>query len=954
MNLAKTASTGLVGGIVSFGAAVEGSSPKIANMALNLGTMVEALGPAGLVGVAGAAGIVLGVLGAQQQHDALLTQDHAQSVNTLSAALKESNGVITENVRRTVAADIQSKSYYGDMKAAGITLKDLTDVALGVPGAFEKVTAEIGRFGAATPAMADHGRAAGTALLDQGVKANNLTKDLGSLAGTEGDAAQKNRELAGAAGATTAVLVAQGTALSGSQQFFGNYGSGILKAASDYNTATSGIKGLADAQVSANTGFFAAQSNWTQLDQAVTQASKSYQQAANAIGTAEHGITQASQGVASAQHAEAQSAKAVITAQAGVVQAEQGVTQAEGAYRVALGQEKVAQDSLMAARAAAAQQLKDLDRQVTDSADTEHSAQLRLLDAQNAVKSSGLSGKTLADLGPLSSANETQFKLLADLESAQHNYNDTMAASAALATQNAAAQAAGINGNQSVISATQGVDSAQQSAASSAKALADSKTAVTTASAAVKDAQYQEEQAHLATQNAVFGERQAQAQLSMAKDAESAALAALSVAKASDSRSTDTNTAAGARNFTQIEGLFEANLSATGSVTDATTATQAQTTAMGFSADAVQGVINRVTGLSGMTAQFGIVGLPSVDLSSLINAANAQSLDPRQLGFTSAQIGNARRETPTGSSYADGGLFRGAGSTTSDSNVIAVSDREYIVNARSTAKHLPLIEAINSDRLPGYASGGLAGTGKAVIKSNLDLAELGAMGQAISNTMAVLGVKSGLKWPTSQINPPIIASGGGSLGAFSGSAARAQAYAQSQLGVFGWGPDQMPPLVRLWNRESGWNSFAVNPSSGAAGIAQSLGHGPVRLGDDVGQINWGLNYIKGRYGSPAAAWGHEVADNWYRDGGMIGALRAPKVRDNGGPIDPGWNMIYNGTGRAETSRSGTQEDALLAELRSLRRDIKSMAPVTVNAGPGMSESQLADDVVRRLNFHRGR
>ena len=99
--------------------------------------------------------------------------------------------------------------------------------------------------------------------------------------------------------------------------------------------------------------------------------------------------------------------------------------------------------------------------------------------------------------------------------------------------------------------------------------------------------------------------------------------------------------------------------------------------------------------------------------------------------------------------------------------------------------------------------------------------------------------------------------------------AGAQAYASATLGVFGWGQDQMGCLVQLWTKESSWLTNATNPSSGAYGIAQSL---PPSKMDSAGgdwltnyrtQINWGLNYIKDRYGSPCGAWGHEVANNWY-------------------------------------------------------------------------------------------
>lgn len=114
-----------------------------------------------------------------------------------------------------------------------------------------------------------------------------------------------------------------------------------------------------------------------------------------------------------------------------------------------------------------------------------------------------------------------------------------------------------------------------------------------------------------------------------------------------------------------------------------------------------------------------------------------------------------------------------------------------------------------------------------------------------------------------------------------------QNIARLLLARFGWGADQMTPLISLWTRESGWNPIARNPTSGALGIAQALGHGTSgtagTLGNEYGaqygltqaeaqaansgsalqQIRWGLGYIKARYGSPAAAWQHEQAFNWY-------------------------------------------------------------------------------------------
>jgi TP901 family phage tail tape measure protein len=62
-----------------------------------------------------------------------------------------------------------------------------------------------------------------------------------------------------------------------------------------------------------------------------------------------------------------------------------------------------------------------------------------------------------------------------------------------------------------------------------------------------------------------------------------------------------------------------------------------------------------------------------------------------------------------GSAYASGGKIAGKGSGKSDSILARLSDGEYVINAQATSKFLPLLQAINSGSLPGYASGGLVG-----------------------------------------------------------------------------------------------------------------------------------------------------------------------------------------------------------------------------------------------------
>ena len=89
------------------------------------------------------------------------------------------------------------------------------------------------------------------------------------------------------------------------------------------------------------------------------------------------------------------------------------------------------------------------------------------------------------------------------------------------------------------------------------------------------------------------------------------------------------------------------------------------------------------------------------------------------------------------------------------------------------------------------------------------------------------------------------------------------------IGTYGWSEYDFQCLVKLWNRESGWNPNAHNKSSGAHGIPQSLPASKMRSeGADYytngyTQIRWGLKYIKGRYGSPSKAWAHSQRKGWY-------------------------------------------------------------------------------------------
>src|SRR5699024_8057708 len=154
--------------------------------------------------------------------------------------------------------------------------------------------------------------------------------------------------------------------------------------------------------------------------------------------------------------------------------------------------------------------------------------------------------------------------------------------------------------------------------------------------------------------------------------------------------------------------------------------------------------------------------------------------------------------------------------------------------------------------------------------------------------MAKQGFDSMLEWAKSKVG---LASDDGDSGGTGNASGSVISQVRDVAKRFGWDSGaQWTALSQLINKESSWNPNAANPRSTARGLFQKMTsiHGPVES-TAAGQAKWGLNYIKGRYGTPSAALAFHNRHNHYADGGLVGSI----TRDSGGVVPPGSSVIYN-------------------------------------------------------------
>ncbi|ETA66365.1 phage tail tape measure protein [Haloechinothrix halophila] len=300
-----------------------------------------------------------------------------------------------------------------------------------------------------------------------------------------------------------------------------------------------------------------------------------------------------------------------------------------------------------------------------------------------------------------------------------------------------------------------------------------------------------------------------------------------------------------------------------------------------------------------------------------------------KLAFGGAGTGSTAVNRLLSSSFATGGLVPGAPSSR-DNRIAAVASGEFVVNSRSTRKHRPLLEAVNADRLPGFAEGGVVP--RAVVPSGRDARRFaseygssisiaarkfqGVLDEALSKVFSAPGVGSGVeRWR--------------------GLAMRALAYTGSPLSWIG-------SLLRRMQQESGGNPFAIN--------------------------NWDINARRGdpsrglmqTIGSTFRAYARELVGRGIYDpfANIVASIRYANARYGAAPV--GWNQpggYARGTIRVpRTERALVHKDEMILPARiaeAVRQQLagggeRVVIHQTVNAPQNMSPQQVADAGAQRI------
>jgi hypothetical protein len=829
------------------GAGMKAFAASSATAATGVG--VAAASIAGPLSFALIGGITLwSMFGDTEKSASDINESFAQTTDDLTSALVASKGAVNDQVISSIKSEKSFKTAADGARLFGISQQEIVDaVTKGGPvlAGLRKHLEDI------IKANTGHFAGGGDYLTAAGLAAKTSLDSVNQLAGAYPVATAEQKKMAAEAHNANVVLVSsanvQETAAAASHAL----GLGLSDVNLGFLSVLDSGKAAADNLGDVVEQLFRWRSSIAESGESISdhfeQADKAVVQARNSVSDASHAVAAASRSIQDAQHSEAAAARSLQQAQQGVADAEHGVAGAQEALAKAQQNERVAQEGLHVARQQAIQDLKDLREQVEDQAISEEQAKLRLFDAQQAA--AGLGIKTPQDAKKLQNAtvtaeNKDQIRAALELLSAQDAVSDSIDNGKNLRNQLTEAEKAGVTGSKVYKDAQQALRDAHKATADASYALTQAQRNLQRAQQQVSDAAYQQQRAHQAVRDAQYQQQQASQRLTEAQRQ-------LKEAQGNASHSLDQNTEAGRRNLKMIYDLWD-TIAATGLPAQEKYKTMIDLVAssFGISKEAARQYLVQL-GRIPKDYKYGITAVADVDEISYQNL------------FKKAFIAR-----DFGGMMADGGPVVGPGGPRDDRVPAWLSNGEFVVNAKDTAKHYELLTAINSGRAPRYREGGLV--------MGMGLGLLGASYNVDVNACKVMGLKATPQLP--KYIPPAEVQFGtpGKVSGIPSSVASNRATVLDVFSkMFGWSGGGMTNAIDfLLMHESGYRNTAQNPHSTAYGMFQFLdstwrGYGIPKTSDPRQQSIAGGRYIKARYGDPFGAMRFWQGHHWYDEGGYL-------------------------------------------------------------------------------------
>lgn len=171
---------------------------------------------------------------------------------------------------------------------------------------------------------------------------------------------------------------------------------------------------------------------------------------------------------------------------------------------------------------------------------------------------------------------------------------------------------------------------------------------------------------------------------------------------------------------------------------------------------------------------------------------------------------------------------------------------------------------------------------------------------------------------------------------------------QNWMKQAGFSPSEYAAIDYIVNHESSWNPQAVNPSSGAYGLPQSLPASKLAsAGSDwrtnpITQLKWMRNYVNERYGGANGALSFWKAHNWYANGGEVDKPTLAWIGE-----DPSYAKEFIINPAKDTA------DALIEKATLAREQYRPASAVPTSSGSSSSNRYVTKsdltDLVDKIN-----